>query len=213
MRTAPVAAAEAAPSGVDPETSRRPSANEVLVVRILREVTEELAAELWSVHEEAFVDFPDQSAFLMPCTEDEFAGYMSNPQVQKVVVWVDGVVAGFTLNAIDVRDVWWVDARFFDRRYPGRSVLYVMYSAIAAAHRGPRVIRAMFETGLEWAAERDMIVAFDTSNFNVERRFVDLIERIAKRATGSHVAELSSQHFYALDSGTNRRAPSQPAAE
>lgn len=185
----------------------------VIVVRILTEVSAALAAELWAVHEAAFVDFPDQSAFLMPCTADEFAGYMSNDRVQKVVVWVDGDVAGFTLNATDVRDVWWVDQRFFARRYPGRDVLYVMYSAIASAHRGPRAIRAMFETGLQWAAERNMIVGFDTSNYNVERRFVDLIERIAKRATGSDVAELSSQHFYALDAGVNTRLSGAPAQE
>jgi len=178
----------------------------LLVVRLLHHVTPELAEAVWQVHEEAFAEFADKSAFLTPADKAEWDGYMVDESVLKVIAWVDGEVAGFMLIATDLGTVHWVDERFYARKYPGRKVIYVTYTAVSEAYRHPRVLKGLFETGLDWATERNAVVGFDSCSHNVERRFVDLIARITRRYVGDEPEEVSSLHFFTFDSAGRHSA-------
>jgi hypothetical protein len=156
------------------------------------------------LYRESFGPLEIQSAARQSLTDDEFRGEMAHPSVVKFVASIDDDPVGLMFFSTDLSILPWISEPYFAHHfgeYHGRQAIYYFGGLLVQpAHRGGRVIKALFETGARAVAADDALVAFDCCAFNVlEVRLPEMIAMIGGRVCDLTPKEIDTQHYYAYE--------------
>ncbi|MCW2810742.1 MAG: hypothetical protein JWP61_1200 [Friedmanniella sp.] len=181
---------------------------------VQRVVDPEVAASLYPTYLHAYEALRTRAAARHVLTAAEFAAEMSDPRIEKFVVWGDedaGPVALTTLTD-DVTAVPWASPEFYRARYPDAAargaLFYLGYTLVDATRRRSAALLYMVEAINRRVQEAGGVVGFDVCGYNEAQG----VGRQIARLFGSceRIDALDTQSYYAADYRVPVKAPSPP---
>lgn len=155
---------------------------------------------LFEIHLEGFGELATESAMRHVYRRDEWDGLMGDPGIVKYVAFLDGVPVAINSVARDFRAVPWLSAEYFEARYPGRTLWYVLDTIVSSSVRGSDVLLRLFSLGFEEArAGFDPMVVLSVTRQHVDRGYVELLSAVVEMHGGSPIREIDTYHYYAFD--------------
>lgn len=173
-------------------------------------ITEPLTTQLFELMQRAYDHHRYASAFRYVYDFDEWVSFMENDRIIKIVATVDGRLAGLITGTDDLEAIPWISPEYYRNRHPGRNVFHQQDTFVDPEIRNPRVLRALFEEGIRFSAERDAVVSFSVSHELVERKYVALISRVIKARLGTPVVETDAHHYFEFDTRSESASSTTP---
>ncbi len=174
-------------------------------------LSEDLIRTLYPTYVEAWEHLLVQAAARHVLTFDEFTDEMTDPRIEKHVVWDDDgtkIVALTTLTT-DMSAIPWINAQYFEARYPdavGRGALfYLGYTLVDQHFRRSNALLIMAEHVNRRLVAAHGVVGFDICDFNNEQGIGRRAARLLSASTS--IEPLDTQTYYAADfrGATGRR--------
>jgi len=195
---------EEPPSGT---VQQRDVGRGLLVVSEHTVIGETLGERLFELMRAAYEVHSTKTTFRYRYEHDEWMGFMVNPAIVKFVATLDGVVVGLITGA-PVETVFHMDPAYYAARYPGRRVWVQEDTFVDPTVKDLRIVKALFQAGLRWAKEHEVVVSFGTADHMVERRYVDLIRRFVRsELPQSEIVEVDAYRYYEFDTMTDAAPP------
>lgn len=179
----------------------------LLVVSDYTHVDHDLGEQLFGIMRRAYESHATKTTFRYRYDRDEWMGFMGNAEILKFVATLDGAVVGL-LTGAPVETVFHMDPAYYAARYPGRRVWVQEDTFVDPAIKDLRVVKALFQAGLRWAKDHEVVVSFGTADHMVQRRYIDLIRRfVASELPDADVVEVDAYHYYEFDTVAGAEPP------
>jgi hypothetical protein len=124
--------------------------------------------KLWSIYRSAFERLNERTPIHHGAfTVAQFEAIMLDPDFQKYLVYVDDELAGVTLLTNEITKIPWVNAPYFERRYPNRyregKIFFLPAVVIDPQHQDLRRIGARLLQEAVATLGKDAVLAVDYS--------------------------------------------------
>jgi hypothetical protein len=175
-----------------------------LEIEVRSELDAEEVERFLELYRESFAPLEILSAARQSLTDDEFREEMAHPSVVKFVGVLEGEPVALMFFSKDLSILPWISEPYFAHHFPTwyeRGAIYYFGGLLVQpAHRGGRVVKALFEAGARAVAADDALVAFDCCAHNVEEvRLPEMIAMIAGRVCDLTPSTIDTQHYYAYE--------------
>jgi len=135
-------------------------------IRVREEWGTDLQDWAWSVYREAFKVTDRETPCRQSFSHDELLAALADPKIQKWVVEIGGSLAGLGLITNDLECVPWINALYFETRYPKlfskHLIYYLLGIAADSCFSGDRPGKLLLDAMIGSLPE-DATVAFDYS--------------------------------------------------
>lgn len=135
----------------------------------------------------------------------EFAEEMTDPRIDKYVVWTDdGEPVAMTTMTTDLSAVAWISPEYFAARYPEHyargAVYYLGYTLVGPGRKRHGAFALMMDAVVRRLIEGRAVCAFDICAYNDERGIGRRIAALC-RAGNSTIDPVDVQTYYAASFG------------
>ena len=172
-------------------------------ITVERVLSDDIVATLYPTYVDAWEPLLVHAAARHVLTADEFAAEMTDPRIEKYVVWDEAshTVLALTTLTTDMSAIPWINALYFEARYPDaadRSALfYLGYTLVERHHRRSSALLVMADRINRRVMDAGGVVGFDICDFNNEH---GIGRRVARLFSASNKIEaLDTQSYYAAD--------------
>ena len=158
-------------------------------------------ADFYALYRLAFEPIRALSVARQVLTEDEFSEQMQHPRVAKYIAWDDaGEPVGLTTLSNDLTTTPWVNPDYFAQHYPEQwsrqAVYYLGFTIAHPSQRHQRIIDAIATVGMQEAAERRAVIAYDVCSFNNERlQFTERVTKLLGAVPGARLELVDTQSY------------------
>jgi len=117
------------------------------ITETLRIQDQQTRNHLWSIYDRAFEKLNTRTPIHHGAfTKAEFDGILQDPDFIKFLIYVDNEVGGVCLITAAIEKIPWINAGYFQQRYPElydkRKIFFLPAAVIAPEHQGLRLIGA-----------------------------------------------------------------------
>jgi hypothetical protein len=177
--------------------------SEIREITVEHTVDQPLIDDFYGLYVAAFEPIRTKAAARHMLTADEFADEMTDPRIDKYMVWdADGDAIAMTTVTLDLAAVPWVSAEFFAERFPqhiARGALFYLGYTLVRPNVAPQgTWLTMMDKVVQRFVDERGVCVFDVSTYNDERavgRFV----RALPETYGAVVVTLDTHRYFALD--------------
>lgn len=187
------------------------AANRVAVeVTATPTVDDATSHRLWRLYRDSFAELRSRAATRHVFSRSEFQAHLDDPQVDKLVAWLDGQPVGLVTLTRNLHSVPWVSPEFYGARYPEQAARgAIFYCALAMVHPFARRSDAFARLVARRAPDivaADGVLAADLCSFNIEEtELSDTMTVLMRRAWGgARLVELDRQVFFAWEPQPSR---------